>query len=84
MPGCRLDASGSPVDAEVLGELDRGLSQTLEVIRERGKMTLMDLRETSAETKATTWSNRLASLIRQGFIVPSPEPNKRVYRFVLA
>ena len=84
MPGCRLDASGSPVEAEVLGELEPGLSQTLERIRQRGQVTLMDLRGTSAETKATTWSNRIASLIRQGFIVPSPEPNKRVYRFVLA
>jgi hypothetical protein len=84
MLGCRLDASGTPVEAEVLGELEQGLNQTLETIRQRGQVTLMDLRGTSAETKATTWSNRIASLIRQGFIVPSPEPNKRVYRFVLA
>jgi hypothetical protein len=84
MPGCRLDTSGIPVEAEILGELEPGLNQTLETIRQRGQVTLMDLRETSAETKATTWSNRIASLIRQGFIVPSPEPNKRVYRFVLA
>lgn len=84
MPGCRLDAAGNPIEAEILGELEPGLNQTLETIRERGSVTLMDLRETSGETKATTWSNRIASLIRQGFIVPSPEPNKRVYRFVLA
>ena len=81
MPGCRLDGSGTPVEPEVLGILEPGLSQTLEAIRERGRLALGDL---PAETKPTTWSNRIASLIRQGFIVPIPEPNKRVYRFVLA
>jgi hypothetical protein len=84
MPSCSLDASGTPIEAYILGVLEPGLRQTLEAIRQRGQVTLMDLRETSAETKATTWSNRIASLIRQGFVVPSPEPNKRVYRFVLA
>ena len=83
MPGCRLDASGMPVEPEILGVLEPGLSQTLEVIREHGQMALADLRALSAETKSTTWSNRIASLIRQGFVVPSPKPNKRVYRFVL-
>ena len=80
IPGCRLDASGGPVDAEVLGVLEPGLSQTLNMIRTRGQLALRDM---PSETKATTWSNRIASLIRQGFIVPIPEPNKRVYRFVL-
>lgn len=84
MPGCRLDASGAPVDPEVLGVLEPGLSHTLDIIRSRGQMTLKDLRDTSQATKPTTWSNRIASLIRQGFVVPIPEPNKRVYQFVLA
>ena len=80
MPGCRLDASGEPVDAEVLGVLEPGLRQTLEMIRKRGQLGLRDM---PSETRPTTWSNRIASLIRQGFVVPIPEPNKRVYRFVL-
>lgn len=85
MPGCRFDATtGAVSNAEVLGVLEPGLRQTLDMIRERGQLALADLRETSDETKATTWSNRIASLIRQGFVVPIPEPNKRVYRFVLA
>jgi hypothetical protein len=81
MPACRLDDSGKPVEATVIGALEPSLSQTLEMIRERGQVALSDL---PTEIKSTTWSNRLASLIRQGFIVPIPEPNKRVYRFVLA
>lgn len=84
MPGCRLDAAGIPVEPEILGILEPGLSQTLEMIRERGQMTLGDFTAAAAAIKATTWSNRVASLIKQGFVVPSPEPNKRVYRFVLA
>ena len=66
--------------------LEQGLKQTLDIIRGRGQTTLKDLRGTSDETKPTTWSNRITSLIRQGFVVPGPsaEPNKRVYRFVLA
>jgi hypothetical protein len=84
MPGCRLGSSEGPAEPQVLGALEPGLNQTLEAIRQRGQVTLMDLRATSAKTKATTWSNRVASLIRQGFIVPTPEPNKRAYRFVLA
>ena len=52
------------------------------MIRARGQLALSDL--PTEKTKPTTWSNRLASLIRQGFVVPIPEPNKRVYRFVLA
>ena len=80
MPRCRLDTAGAPFDAEVLGVLEPGLSQTLEIIRTRGQLALGDL---PSETKPTTWSNRIASLIRQGFVVPIREPNKRVYRFVL-
>ena len=83
IPGCRLDASGMPIDPEVLGILNPGLRQTLDLIRERGLLTLTDLRESSEQTKPTTWSNRIASLIKQGFVVPVQEPNKRVYRFVL-
>ena len=81
MPGCRLDTFGAPVDAEVLGFLEPGLSRTLEMIRTRGQLALGDM---PSETKPTTWSNRIASLIRQGFVVPIRERNKRVYRFVLA
>lgn len=86
MLGCRLDASGAVSEPEILGALERGLSETLEIIRARGQTSLKDLRDMSRETKPTAWSNRIASLIRQGFIVPEPsaEPNKRVYRFVLA
>lgn len=85
MPGCRFDqATGATSDAEVLGALEPGLQQTLDMIRERGQLTLADLKQTSEDTKSTTWSNRVASLIRQGFVVPIPEPSKRIYRFVLA
>lgn len=80
MPGCRLDASGEPFDAEVLGILDPSLNQTLEMLRTRGQLALRDM---PSETKPSTWSNRIARLIRQGFVVPIPEPNKRLYRFVL-
>lgn len=81
MPACRIDDAGKAVDADIVGALEPSLSQTLDMIRARGPLALSDLPE---ETKATTWSNRLASLIRQGFIVPIPEPNKRLYRYVLA
>ena len=80
MPGCQLDHSGVPMQPEIVGVLEPSLNQTLEMIRARGQVGLSDL---PTETKATTWSNRLASLIRQGFVVPTQEPNKRVYRFVL-
>ena len=81
MPACRLDDAGKPVEATVIGALEPSLSQTLDMIRERGQVALSEL---PTDIKSTTWSNRLASLIRQGFVVPIPEPNKRVYRFVLA
>ena len=81
--GCRLDASGVPIAPEVIGALNPGLRRTLDLIRERGQLTLTDLRESSHQTKPTTWSNRIASLIKQGFVVPVQETNKRAYRFVL-
>jgi len=81
MPACRLDAGDKPVEATIIGVLEPSLSQTLDMIRDRGQLALGDL---PTETKSTTWSNRIASLIRQGFVVPIPEPNKRVYRYVLA
>lgn len=84
MPGCRLDGAGAVANPEVLGVLETGLRQTLDVIRAHGQMTLGDLRALPDDTKATTWSNRIANLIRQGFVVPSPDPIRRVYRFVLA
>ena len=80
MPGCRLNTCGEPVAAEVLGFLEPGVSQTLAIIRARRQLALGDM---PSEIKPTTWSNRIASLIRQGFVVPIPEPKKRVYRFVL-
>lgn len=83
MPGCRLDAAGEPVEAEVLGALELGLSETLAMVRERGTVTLEDLRQAS-EAKSTTLSNRIASLIRQGFVVTTQEPKRRAYSFVLA
>src|SRR5919109_1778769 len=80
MPGCRLDAAGAVIEPEILGVLEQGLKQTLDIIRGREETTLKDLRSMSEETKPTTWSNRITSLIRQGFVVPGPsaEPNKRV------
>lgn len=83
MPGCRLSPSGEPHDPEVLGALELGLSETLATIRERGSVTLEDLRHAS-EAKPTTLSNRVASLIRQGFVVTTQEPKRRAYRFVLS
>ena len=81
--GCCLDAFGVPIAPQVLGVLNPGLRHTLDLIRTRGQLTLTDLRESSQHTQPTTWSNRIASLIKQGFVVPVQEPNKRVYRFVL-
>ena len=78
---CLFEAPDRASEPVVLGLLEPGLSQTLEAIRARGQLTLGEL---PSGTKPTTWSNRVASLIRQGFVVPSPEPNKRLYRFVLA
>lgn len=83
MPGCRLGPGGELIAAEVLGALEPGLSETLAVIRQRGTATLEDLRQAS-EAKSTTLSNRIASLIRQGFIVTTQEPKRRAYSFVLA
>ena len=71
-------------DAQVVGTLDAGLERTLSAIKERGTVSLAELRNLPDEAKASTWSNRLASLIRQGFVVPSPDQKKRQYRFVLA
>ena len=84
MLGCRLDNSPVPVEPVVLGLLEPGLCKTLDTIRARGQVTLAELRELSPPTSATTLSNRVASLIRQGFVVTSQEPNKRAYRFVLS
>jgi len=80
---CRLDESGRPAEPEVLGQLEPGLAQTLEAIRTRGQLTLSDLGEMFTGTSAPTWSNRIANLIRQGFVVPKQEQNRRAYRFVL-
>jgi hypothetical protein len=83
MPGCRLGPDGALIEAEVLGVLEPGLSETLSHIRERGPVTLQDLWRTG-DTKPTAVSNRVASLIRQGFVVTTPEPKRRAYSFVLA
>lgn len=81
---CRVDADGRIADAQVLGALDSGLERTLDAIKERGTVSLAELRGLPDLAKASTWSNRLASLIRQGFVVPSPDQKRRQYRFVLA
>jgi hypothetical protein len=83
MPGCRLARGSEPVDPVVLGVLEPGLSETLTMIRDQGPVTLEDLRHAS-KTKPTTLSNRVASLIRQGFVVTTQEPKRRAYSFVLA
>lgn len=83
IPGCRLGPGGELLDAEVLGALEPGLNETLEIVRARGPVTLEDLRRAS-EAKPTALSNRVASLIRQGFVVTTQEPKRRSYSFVLA
>jgi hypothetical protein len=79
MLGCSYE-NGEAVAPIILGDLDPALGSTLEIIREKGPVTLADLPDT---TKASTWSNRLASLLKLGFIATSPEATKRAYRFVL-
>jgi hypothetical protein len=81
---CRVDDAGQIVDVQVLGALDSSLERTLDAIKERGAVSLAELRSLPDDAKASTWSNRLASLIRQGFVVPSPNQKRRQYRFVLA
>lgn len=84
MLACRTDGAGRPGEPAVLGVLDRALADTLDQIRARGSLTLSDLRQAAPDINPTTWSNRLANLLRQGFIVPTPEPTRRAFRFVLA
>lgn len=83
MPGCRLGPGSELLDAEVLGALEPGLNETLTMIRERGPVTLQDLWRTG-DAKPTAVSNRVASLIRQGFVVATQETKRRAYSFVLA
>jgi hypothetical protein len=83
MLGCVIDATGAVIKVEVLGELEPGLDTTLAEVRQHGQLTLGDLRKTNEDVKASTWSNRLASLVRQGFVIPDQDANRRVYRFAL-
>ncbi len=68
---------------EVLGTLEPGAAKTLDLVRQHPQVTLADLRNADSKILGPVWSNRLASLIRQGFVMPSADPRGRVYRFVL-
>lgn len=69
---------------EILGKLEPGVALTLDIVRRQALVTLGDLRSASPKIRGPVWSNRLASLIRQGFVIPSSDPRGRAYRFVLA
>jgi hypothetical protein len=83
MLGCRVDDNGVVTDAEVLGTLEPGVNATLEAVRAHGPMMPADMLKGEPGLVASTLSNRLASLSRQGFVASWNEGNRRVYRFVL-
>jgi hypothetical protein len=69
---------------EVLGALESGAALALDIVRRRTQVTLGDLRNETPKILGPVWNNRLASLIRQGFVIPSADSRGRMYRFVLA
>jgi hypothetical protein len=81
MLGCRLDDTGQVSEPEVIGTLEPGVKATLAALRERGPTSPGDLLQ--GGLVASTLSNRLASLSRQGFVDWCNEGNRRMYRFVL-
>jgi DNA-binding transcriptional ArsR family regulator len=83
MLACSADKRGKVVADQVLGVLEPGLAATLEVIRTRGAVSPGELREGKVKLEASTVSNRLASLARQGFVTSRAEGNRRIYSFVL-
>lgn len=83
MLACTTDKQGKVAADLVLGILEPGLAATLQTIRTHGTVSPGELREGKVRLEASTVSNRLASLTRQGFVTSRAEGKRRVYRFVL-
>jgi hypothetical protein len=81
MLGCCVDREGIVTEPEVIGTLEPGVKATLDAIRKRGTVSPGEL--VNETVVASTLSNRLASLTRQGFVQSWNEGNKRQYQFVL-
>jgi hypothetical protein len=80
MLACTVDEKGVITAPEILGSLETGLKATLDAVRRRGPVTPAQLLD--GDLKASTLSNRLVALVRQGFLAVTDD-NRRVYRFVL-
>ncbi len=85
---CTLSANGQISDKKLLGSLEPKLSETLELVRQKGGATAMQLHGDAAETEKkigpTAWNNRLNSLATKSLVVELVQPGRtKKYRLIM-
>jgi len=69
---CALSADGTISDKKLIGSLEPKLNETLELVKQKGGATAMELHGESEDAKKigpTAWNNRLSSLAAKSLVM---------------
>jgi hypothetical protein len=85
MLACNFSRSDEVSNPRLLGALDPKLSETFELVRQRGLASAVDLHNESdaQEIGQTAWNNRLNTLAAKSLLMEVPEGRTKKYRAVL-
>lgn len=88
MVSCTISGNGHIGDKKMLGALEPKLSETLELVKQKGGASAVQLHDEAddAEKKIgpTAWNNRLSSLAAKGLVVEVVQPGRtKKYRPIM-
>ncbi len=77
---CTVSAAGTIQNKKLIGSLEPKLNETLELVKQKGGASAVQLHEEADESKKkigpTAWNNRLSSLAAKGLVVEVVQPGR--------
>jgi hypothetical protein len=83
---CEFSNRGKISSVKLVGKLDQKLLETLELVRQKGETSAVELYAGSTDSDdigPTGWNNRLAALASKSLIVEVPQGRTKKYRAIL-
>lgn len=88
MVSCTMSGNGHTENKKMLGSLEPKLNETLELVKQKGGASAVQLHEEADETEKkigpTAWNNRLSSLAAKGLLVEVVQSGRtKTYRPIM-
>ncbi|MEQ9795603.1 hypothetical protein [Parvibaculum sp.] len=85
---CTISGNGHIDDKKMLGALEPKLNETLELVKQKGAASAVQLHDEAGESEKkigpTAWNNRLSSLAAKGLVVEVVQPGRaKKYRPIM-